>query len=789
MAAEDLVQETLLAALESRSGPVKRRRPWLASVARRLAARGARGEIRRRDRELGHGPPDGVPGTDELVAAAESAELVASVARGLPEPYRRTILEHFLAGLAVQEIARRSGEKADTTRWRLRRGLELMREELERRDGGAAADGRWWMYSLAPLAALPERLVPGTTSAGMASAAALTLPSALIPMKALLSVAAAVLCFFGWLAFDDAAGTGPPKGAPATGDTAPEYTGPGDTEMVAAGMGESASSDSQGPALEGPLPKQRVLAAEAAGELPSAQAIGGRVVDLSGDPIEGAVLYLMELDSDSKRTGAEGDLRTESQKGGEFLFEAGALTRWRQGRSGDLSLGVVANGFLRETLSEVPIGDLAMEVVLSRGEFLQGRVVDPDGRGIPGLLLLAHGSFRGGNHVSPSRVLRRGSALNLAGPDSTYHQSLAESSSRGEVEFTGLAPGAYTVRSLDPGWMIVEPTQGRAGDSGVTWIAEARFGVSVIARVGGVDARELEEGRRPKLKAAFRVEVELEGGGSIDTGQWVGGGSGSASFSLMKDADPRIDMAEVVAARFYGTATVAGEEVEWTAERQVLGRGDAQQASRVFVDFEGQPVAREDEGKGPPRDSVIELDVRYAGSGAPFTGRLGVAWQVLGSGGVLRQDRDRAVPLGGGRYRLELPSGKAELRVSDGRASGSLEPWASEVVCSPGETQLVFAELTQGGAVEVMRPLALEGEWCLRASYRPEGAAGESAEWFGSWNYSTDEDTLRLTALKPAQWRFELRAGRGDTEPMAIRVVTIREGTDLIVAEGHDVPK
>ena len=53
--------------------------------------------------------------------------------------------------------------------------------------------------------------------------------------------------------------------------------------------------------------------------------------------------------------------------------------------------------------------------------------------------------------------------------------------------------------------------------------------------------------------------------------------------------------------------------------------------------------------------------------------------------------------------------------------------------------------------------------------------------WFGSWNYGTTEDELVLSALRPAEWRFELRRkGEEDDDPV-IRTVVLTEGVERVV--------
>jgi DNA-directed RNA polymerase specialized sigma24 family protein len=104
--ADDLVPETWLAALRRPPDPARAARPWLATVARRLARRLSRSHG---TRQAGVEPPDPAPPTDELLARVElETDLAREVAR-LSEPFRRTVLLRYHAGLSAAEIARREG--------------------------------------------------------------------------------------------------------------------------------------------------------------------------------------------------------------------------------------------------------------------------------------------------------------------------------------------------------------------------------------------------------------------------------------------------------------------------------------------------------------------------------------------------------------------------------------------------------------------------------------------------------------------------------------------------------
>ena len=139
--ADDLVQDTWVAALRNPPRETGSLRAWLSTVARRLS----RAQPSRRDRELAAVREDGPP-TDDVVARIEQERLLAKLVVELEEPYRRVVLQHFYAGRSAVEIARSEGVPDATVRTRVRRALGLLRERLEREDRSAGPGG--------PLAAL-----------------------------------------------------------------------------------------------------------------------------------------------------------------------------------------------------------------------------------------------------------------------------------------------------------------------------------------------------------------------------------------------------------------------------------------------------------------------------------------------------------------------------------------------------------------------------------------------------------------------------------------------------------
>ncbi|MCA9319109.1 MAG: sigma-70 family RNA polymerase sigma factor, partial [Planctomycetes bacterium] len=186
--AEDLVQETWLAALEGAPAGSPGLRGWLAVVARRLAWRMERGENRRRLRERRSARFDSAPDPLEDLAAREAA--MHQITRGLSSldtPYREVLILRYFEALEPREIAKRLGIPAATVRTRLHRGLEGLRRVMDDSSGGQR---RSWALALLPW------IVP-VHQASVASAGTVAVPvlkGALIVNKSL-GIVSAVLVF------------------------------------------------------------------------------------------------------------------------------------------------------------------------------------------------------------------------------------------------------------------------------------------------------------------------------------------------------------------------------------------------------------------------------------------------------------------------------------------------------------------------------------------------------------------------------------------------------------------
>src|SRR5262245_13392137 len=153
-AAEDLVQETFLRALERPPASAAALRSWLARVATRLAINRGRGEQRARARERYAARPEALPKQDEALASLEVQERLIAAVKTLAEPYRTTLWLRFHEGLAPGAIAERQATAKKTIESRLTRGLALLCAELDRQAGG---DRTKWLGGMLVLARAPVR--------------------------------------------------------------------------------------------------------------------------------------------------------------------------------------------------------------------------------------------------------------------------------------------------------------------------------------------------------------------------------------------------------------------------------------------------------------------------------------------------------------------------------------------------------------------------------------------------------------------------------------------------------
>lgn len=229
-AAEDLVQETLLAALESKPKGGFSLGPWLSRVARNRATDRLREGSRRTARERDASVDEALPSPDELVERAEQRRLLVDAVTGLEEPYRSVLLLRYVEGFTPQVIARRSGVPSATVRTRLKRAHDRLRVHLDAEFG----DRSGWCSALLPLALSGAKASPKVGG----------LTSVLAPWLAMHTSLKLILGSTVLLAFSSALWLrlGPAEGASPSISEAEAATPGATLADLDAGAGESADS-------------------------------------------------------------------------------------------------------------------------------------------------------------------------------------------------------------------------------------------------------------------------------------------------------------------------------------------------------------------------------------------------------------------------------------------------------------------------------------------------------------------------------------------------------------------
>lgn len=149
--AQDVSQQAMLSALEKPPAQGQPLGAWLYCVTRNLAARTFRSNKRRSRRERAWAPIDRVPSAQEVTEREEIRRCVVKTLLQLDDPYRSALLLRFYENQSNREAARTLGIPIETLRTHIKRGLNKMRDSLEREFKGS---DREWFQAIVPLAGL-----------------------------------------------------------------------------------------------------------------------------------------------------------------------------------------------------------------------------------------------------------------------------------------------------------------------------------------------------------------------------------------------------------------------------------------------------------------------------------------------------------------------------------------------------------------------------------------------------------------------------------------------------------
>jgi RNA polymerase sigma-70 factor (ECF subfamily) len=163
--ANDLVQDTWLVAAEDAPTDGRPLKPWLSRVALNVVRMRSRASKRRRARETAvESFAENLPTPDELVSRVEAQRSVVDEVLRLAEPYRNTVLLHYVQDLSSAEIARRFGIPEGTVRRRLKVALDELRGRLHAEE---RKTGRAVLAVLAPVAVKQSAASAGGATIGV----------------------------------------------------------------------------------------------------------------------------------------------------------------------------------------------------------------------------------------------------------------------------------------------------------------------------------------------------------------------------------------------------------------------------------------------------------------------------------------------------------------------------------------------------------------------------------------------------------------------------------------------
>jgi RNA polymerase sigma factor (sigma-70 family) len=128
--AEDVVQETWLAALAHREQPCSSLRSWLGRVTWNVAVDRRRSRQRRLARERDAARSEVLQSVSFLFEREATRRQIVAALLGLEEPYRTALVLRFYHDLPPRKVAARQGVPVETARTRIKRALALLRTRL-----------------------------------------------------------------------------------------------------------------------------------------------------------------------------------------------------------------------------------------------------------------------------------------------------------------------------------------------------------------------------------------------------------------------------------------------------------------------------------------------------------------------------------------------------------------------------------------------------------------------------------------------------------------------------------
>jgi RNA polymerase sigma-70 factor (ECF subfamily) len=359
--AEDLVQSTFVAAIESRERWDAERPlvPWLLGILVRKAAHEQRASARTPEPER-LAPRSAI----EPARESEASEVRALLQKLLAEtssPYREVLVMHLCEEKSANEIARDLGRAPGTVRVQIHRGLEILRKNMP---AGLIATGAFAVLAPRGLAAVRGSVMSAAHSAAAPLAASTASVSGVVlgglAMKAVsisVAVVGAVVCAV-WFAL---------RAPPPTPEVEPVHAQSPDAESARPSSMDTALASAPSPALRTPAS----MGTQATGTRPTPVAghatfaVCGRLALPDNSPAAGTAVSLLRSVNDVPTSqSVESD---ECAGDGSFCLH---------GAPGTYLVVALRDG-LQPWTKNITIDDAPISLdpaILSIGEAIRGRV-------------------------------------------------------------------------------------------------------------------------------------------------------------------------------------------------------------------------------------------------------------------------------------------------------------------------------------------------------------------------------------------------------------------------------
>ncbi|MEE8143711.1 MAG: sigma-70 family RNA polymerase sigma factor [Planctomycetota bacterium] len=353
---DDVVQETLLTAIEKAPRQSQALYGWLQKVVRSRVWLHHRKQTRRLRREKRVAQKEEVPSEVVLAERMELQQKVTEAVLQLPEPYRRTVILRYLEEMSPSEIARRLRLPASTVRSRLHRAHQQLKQLLHAEYGSRDA----WCVALLPLAAPAPALSTMSLNPGLIGGSIVKVKSLALPLLLLLLALAggSLIWRTGEAPQKNSAGKDSQAGAPVlTGISEEKETAPSGSKVESVELASAAEHlSAQEPAPARDSDSQARSSTEIA-------VVKGRIWHSEGESLQGARVFLWGGGQPGSVVDGEGYFNIESP------YEMST------------SLYLEMDGFqlaLNKDVLPTFDSELFVEIEVEAGEMVEGLVVARD---------------------------------------------------------------------------------------------------------------------------------------------------------------------------------------------------------------------------------------------------------------------------------------------------------------------------------------------------------------------------------------------------------------------------